>query len=90
MRDGEIIVGRNSERFFLIVTRFAARDAGMPDLKLIKRTELAEKLSMPPALVKEFTRQRKIPCVRLGHRTVRYDIEAVREALKRFEVKAVS
>lgn len=32
---------------------------------------------------------RKIPYIKYGHRTIRYDLAAVLEAVRRFEVQAV-
>jgi len=34
--------------------------------------------------------QRKIPYVKIGHRTVLFEVDKVREALAKFEVKAIS
>lgn len=38
--------------------------------------------------VEELMKARKIPCIRIGHKTVRFRWSAVSEALNKFEVKA--
>jgi hypothetical protein len=40
-------------------------------------------------MVDELVRKRKIPYLRLGHRTLRFDWPKVQAALERFEVKEV-
>ena len=40
-------------------------------------------------MVDELVRKRKIPVIRLGHRTVRFDFVKVEAALERLELKAV-
>ncbi len=57
-------------------------------MPLLTKKELAAELRTPLTGVQALTRERKIPCIRLGHRTVRYDLEAVLAALKKYEVKA--
>ena len=57
---------------------------------LLTKEQLAQHLSVPSTrMVDELMRARKIPFVKLGHRTVRFDLARVLEALSRLEVKAV-
>jgi hypothetical protein len=44
---------------------------------------------MKAATLLRLARLRKIPHLRIGHRTVLFDVEKVKAALARFEVKAV-
>jgi hypothetical protein len=57
---------------------------------MITGKELAAELRLPMDGIAKLRRQRKIPFIKLSYRTVRYDLAKVREALARFEVKAVS
>ncbi len=57
-------------------------------MPLLTKQELAAELKTPVTGVQALTRKRKIPCLRIGHRTVRYDLAAVLAALKKFEVQA--
>ena len=57
-------------------------------LGLLTKQQLADELGMPLEGVQALTRQKKISVIRLGHRTVRYRLEQVREDLQRLEVKA--
>lgn len=58
--------------------------------KLLTKEELREKLNVPSTrMIDELMRKRKIPFIKLGHKTVRFDYEKVRAALDKFEHKAV-
>jgi len=59
-------------------------------MKLLTKKQLAEELSLTPAGVQKLTRERKIPVLRISGRMTRYDLDNVRAALGKFEVKAVS
>lgn len=50
---------------------------------LLTAAELAAHLSVPVGYVYRLTSERRIPVVKLGHRTVRYDLEQVIAALDR-------
>ncbi len=55
--------------------------------RFIDKKELRKRLSLPSTrAVDELMRAKRIPFLRLGHRTVRFDWPKV-EALARFEVK---
>jgi len=45
---------------------------------------------MPVRSLQTLKRRRKIPYLAIGHRTVRFDLEKVRQALDAFEVKAIA
>jgi len=45
---------------------------------------------MPVRSIQTLKRQKKIPYLAIGHRTVRFDLEKVRKALDAFEVKAIA
>lgn len=52
--------------------------------------ELAHELNLPsPNSVKALARKRKIPVLKIGYRTHRYDLEKCRAALSKLEVKAI-
>jgi hypothetical protein len=57
---------------------------------LLTKAELCDALHLPSTrMVDEMMRTRKIPFVKLGHRTVRFNLDRVLEALARLEVHAV-
>ena len=58
--------------------------------KLVSIETLAEAIGIPARTLRTMHHARKIPFVRIGHRTVRYQIARVAAALGKFEVKAVS
>jgi hypothetical protein len=59
-----------------------------PDL--LTKEELRERLNLPSTrMIDQMMRQRKIPYIKLGHRTVRFDYEKVLVALEKLEYKAV-
>lgn len=51
---------------------------------------LSAAIRMPVRTIQSLKDARKIPCLKLGRRTVRYELDKVLEALQKFEVKAVS
>ena len=62
----------------------------MTDLHLMTKEELRAALNLPSTRrVDELVRKRKIPVIRLGHRTVRFNLAKVTTALERLELKAV-
>ena len=62
----------------------------MTDLHLMTKEELRAALNRPSTrMVDELVRKRKIPVIRLGHRTVRFNLAKVTAALERLERKAV-
>jgi excisionase family DNA binding protein len=58
--------------------------------KLVDITGLAEELPFTVRYLRVLVSERKIPCYRFGHKTVRFDPEKVKAALERFEIKAVN
>ena len=56
---------------------------------LLTAAELAAKLGLPERTVLWLTQRRKIPRVKLGHRTVRYRLDAVQRALDRLIVDEI-
>lgn len=65
----------------------SAGGAAEPDL--IDKEELRRRLNLPSIrMVEELMRKRKIPYLRLGHRTVRFSWQKVLLAISRFERRA--
>jgi hypothetical protein len=59
--------------------------------RLLSKEEIRQKLNLISIRgVDELVRRRKIPVVRLGHRTVRFSWPAVEAALKRLTIKEIS
>lgn len=57
---------------------------------LLTKEELRQRLNLPSTRgVDELTRRRKIPVIRLGHRTVRFSWPAVEAALKKLTTKEI-
>ena len=57
--------------------------------RLVRIEGLSQELGPPVRLLRTLMAQRKIPYVKIGHRTVLFEVDKVREALAKFEVKAV-
>ena len=59
-------------------------------VRLLSKSQLRKALNLPSTrIVDEMMRRRRIPFIRLGHRTVRFDLDRVLEALSRLEVRAI-
>jgi hypothetical protein len=59
-------------------------------LQLLTKEQLREALNLPSTrMVDELVRRRKIPVLRLGYRTVRFDLAKVQAALEKLELKAI-
>ena len=59
-------------------------------LCFLTKEQLREALNLPSTrMIDELVRKRKIPVIRLGHRTVRFDLVKVEAALDRLEFKEV-
>jgi hypothetical protein len=57
---------------------------------MLTKEQLRERLNLPSTrMVDELVKKRKIPCLKLGHRTVRFSLPKVLAALAKFELKAV-
>jgi hypothetical protein len=59
-------------------------------MKLVNIRELSGELGPPVRALRTWAQHRKIPFIRVGHRTVLFDPQAVRDALKKLEIKAVA
>ena len=57
--------------------------------RLVRIEALSKELGQPVRLFRTLMAQRKIPFLKVGHRTVLFEIEKVRAALARFEIKAI-
>ncbi len=59
-------------------------------LNLLTKEELRVALNLPSTrMIDELVRERMIPVLRLGHRTIRFDLVKVMAALEKFELKAL-
>ena len=59
-------------------------------MPLLTKKELRAALNLPSTrMVDELVRKRKIPVIRLGHRTLRFDWAKVQAALEKLELKAI-
>jgi hypothetical protein len=56
---------------------------------LLTAAELAAKIGLPERTILWLTQVRKIPRVKLGHRTVRYRLDAVQRALDRLVIDEI-
>jgi len=57
---------------------------------LLTKEQLRAALNLPSTrMIDELVRKRKIPVLRLGHRTIRFDLVKVMTALEKCELKAV-
>lgn len=62
----------------------------LPATELIDKEELRRRLNLPSIrMVEELMRKRKIPYVRLGHRTVRFSWQKVLTAINTLEQRAI-
>jgi excisionase family DNA binding protein len=60
----------------------------IPDL--VPKAIVAHDCGVTPRTIEWWVRTRKIPCVRIGHRTIRFRLADVRRALAKLTVKEVS
>jgi hypothetical protein len=68
---------------------FTPMNATLKD-RLLTKEELRDKLNVPSTrMIDELMRKRKIPYIKLGAKTVRFDWEKVKAAVDKFEHKAV-
>jgi excisionase family DNA binding protein len=56
---------------------------------LLSAAELAAKIGLPQRTILWLTQTRKIPRVKIGHRTVRYRLDAVQRALDRLIIDEI-
>ena len=57
--------------------------------KLVNIAGLSERRGIPIRTVRSLMAARKIPFLKVGHRTIFFDLEEVDRALQRFEVQEV-
>ena len=57
--------------------------------KLLDIFELSEAKGRPVRQLRTFIAEKKIPYLKVGHRTLLFDPEKVEKALQRFEIPAV-
>ncbi len=57
--------------------------------KLVRIEALAVDIGIPARTLRSLFHAGKIPGLKLGHRTLMFDPDKVRDALNKFEVKAV-
>jgi hypothetical protein len=60
----------------------------MPKPKLVNIKGMSEEIGQPERTLRTWVHCRKIPFLRVGHRTLLFDPEKVRAALDKFEVQA--
>jgi excisionase family DNA binding protein len=58
--------------------------------KLVNSKQLAAELGQSLRTIRSWVAARKIPFLKVGHRTMLFSPEKVRAALEKFEVKAVA
>jgi len=56
---------------------------------LVGIEQLEREIGIPIRTIRTLMQARRIPFLRLGRRTLYFDVQKVRDALDRFEVKAV-
>jgi hypothetical protein len=61
----------------------------MPPKILRTYRTLSESIGVPEKTLRAWARARKIPCIRMGWRTVYFDEDRVRAALSKFTVNAI-
>ncbi len=57
---------------------------------LLNKAQLAERLNLKVRSVDMLVKERKIPAMRIGHKTLRFSLPRVLAALKKFELKEVA
>jgi hypothetical protein len=56
---------------------------------LVGIAQLEREIGIPVRTIRSLMQARRIPFLRLGRRTLYFDVKKVRDALDRFEVKAI-
>jgi hypothetical protein len=69
------------------ITQNTHDNSAATDATLLKRLELARALSMSSRSVDNLQRAKKIPCIKISPRCVRFHLPSVLAALGKFEVK---
>lgn len=55
--------------------------------KLLNIQELSAEINLPVRTIRTLLQKRRVPCIKLGHRTMRFNPAKVMAALDRFEVR---
>jgi len=71
-------------------SKVARQLVSMNKQKLVSIGELSKELGPPVRALRTWMWLKKIPYLRVGYRTCLFDVEKVRTALEKFEVKAVT
>jgi hypothetical protein len=75
---------------FLSANLCAMQNISVRDGKLLTEEQLAKALETSVYNVRHLRHRKKIPFIRLGHRSIRFDLIKVRKALERYEVEEVA
>lgn len=67
-----------------------ASEAGDPIAELVTKRTVAEAANVSIRTIDTWQRQKRIPCVKLSPRCVRYHLPSVLKALQRFTVEAAA
>jgi len=76
----------NTHDSLVPATGSAANDSAA----LLTRKQLAKKLNLSPRSIDNLQRSKKIGCIRLSPRCIRFSLPAVMRALERFAIKEVA
>jgi hypothetical protein len=71
------------------MARNSGFQSGSSNRNLVNEKGLLKVVLLTPRRLRELRRQHKIPFIKLGQRTVMYDVEKVLTALERFEIREV-
>jgi hypothetical protein len=76
-------------RDFFFANLCAMQNISVRDGKLLTEEQLAKALETSVYNVRHLRHRKKIPFIRLGHRSIRFDLIKVRKALEKYEVEEV-
>jgi hypothetical protein len=71
-------------------SHFVSEYARMAEKKLLNYGAMSRQLGVAERTLRDWTFKRKVPSLRIGHRTVLFDPVRVRAALIKFEVAAAA
>ena len=83
----EPATGRPEHRFANLC---AVENISVRDGKLLTEEQLAKVLETSVYNVRHLRHRKKIPFIRLGHRSIWFDLIKVRKALEKYEVEEVA
>ena len=61
----------------------------LKDSQLLTKEDLGKMLNLPPRKIDDLRQRRMIPCIKLGYRIFRFEIQAVEKAISSLEQKAI-